>query len=86
MLVSYREDHNGNKNYQLELYQKESNNNYSLSRTINLQDGSETNKIDDILMVTFSDLDNSGSVDLVFLYKSENKYYLKALPNSFVPE
>jgi hypothetical protein len=66
------------------VYEKQSNNNYSLSRTVKLlTDGSA---IEEIHTVTFSDLDNTGSVDLVFLYKSNGKYHLKALMNSFSPD
>jgi hypothetical protein len=42
--------------------------------------------IEEIHTVTFSDLDNTGSVDLVFLYKTNGKYYLKALMNPFSPD
>ncbi len=35
-------------------------------------------------MVTFSDIDNSGSIDLVILYKTAGKYQMKALINNFV--
>ena len=89
MIVSYQESQKSvnkttnSKTYQLEVYEKQSNNNYSLARTVKLLDS--TSSIEEIHMVTFSDLDNAGSVDLVFLYKSNGNYYLKALMNSFVP-
>lgn len=65
---------------------KDSNNNYSLSRTVTLQNDSASSVIDEILMVTFLDLDNSGSIDLMFFFKANGKFYYKGLFNPFVPQ
>ena len=38
-----------------------------------------------LLLVTFADLDNGGSLDLVFYYELGGKYYMKSLLNKFSP-
>lgn len=37
-------------------------------------------------MVTWNDIDNSGSVDLVVFYRREENYFIKAFLNDFVPD
>lgn len=36
-------------------------------------------------MLTWTDIDNSGAIDLVFFYKSNAKLILKTLINDFTP-
>lgn len=38
-----------------------------------------------LLLVTFADLDNGGSLDLIFYYELGGKYYMKSLLNKFSP-
>jgi hypothetical protein len=84
MIVSYT-GINGTKSYQLELYEKQSNNKFLLQRNLNLN-LSSGNGIQKIVMVTWTDLDNSGSVDIVFFYQSNGQFYASAQLNGYVPE
>lgn len=83
-LLSYKEI-NDYRLYQIELYEKEKNNNYSLKRVVSLQDENEKQVVEEVIMLTWADVDNSGVVDMVCFYKAYGKVLLKTLINDFTP-
>ena len=64
----------------MEVYEKLINNNFKLRHVYKLG-----NNIQNIITVTYADLDHSGAVDIIFFFKSNNKFFLKALLNSEIP-